>query len=119
MTTHPTPTLFLMGPQEIAHLPWQSLPGSSGVQTKVVYDAGDTVAGLLRLRPDAKEISHLHLHEDHHMWVLHGSVVIDDTELAAGSYLHVPARLTHTMRDCGPGSVVFFVFTPASSAYGN
>ena len=112
---YPTPTLFLMSPRNIDELPWEQLPGSSGVETKVVYDAGTTVAGLLRLRPGAGEVRHLHLHGDHHWWLLTGKVVIDDTELVTGSYLHVPARLNHTVRDCGPGSLLFFVFSPSEA----
>ena len=113
MTTHPSPTLFLVPQPRVADLPWEPLVGSVGVEHKVLYDAGGTVAGLLRLHAGAHEISHLHLHGEHHLWVLAGEICIDDTELPADSYLHVPAGLRHTIKDCGQGSLLFYAFCPA------
>src|SRR5690242_16717072 len=110
MTTyHPSPTLFLVPQGDVPGLRWEPLAGATGVDNKVVYDGGATVAGLLRLHPGGSELSHVHLAGEHHMWVLEGAVVIDDTTLAAGSYAHVPPRLTHTLRDVGDGSLLFYV----------
>ena len=114
MTNHPSPTLFMVPRQRLPELSWEPFVGSVGVEHKVLYESADTVAGLLRLHPGAHEISHLHLHGEHHVWVLGGSVCIDDTHLDADSYLHVPAGLWHTVEDDGSGSLLFYVFCPAT-----
>ena len=114
MTTHHySPTLFLVPHEQLPDLAWEPMTGATGVDHKVLYDAGETVAGLLRLRPGGIEPTHLHVDGEHHMWVLAGRVLIDDTALGAGSYLHVPARLTHRVQDDGEGSLVFYVYCPA------
>ena len=112
-TTHPSPTPFLVPQQRVDELRWEPFPGSTGVEHKVIYDMADTVAGLLRLSPGAEEVSHLHLHGEHHLWVLEGSVTVDETDLPAASYLHIPARLRHTVRGGADGGLVFYVFCPS------
>lgn len=114
VTTYPTPTLFALSQAMVEDIPWEAFVGSTDIDNKVLYLADGVVAGLLRLRPHAHELTHLHFHGEHHMWVLSGTVVIDDTELAAGSYLHVPSRLSHTLRDGGSGSLAFYLFVPSS-----
>lgn len=109
-TTHPSPTLYLVPRQRIADLAWEKFPGSSGVEHRVLYRDEGTVAGLLRLHPGAGELTHLHLHGEHHLWVLGGTVSVDDTTLPADSYMHVPSRLTHRVVDTGAGSLLFYVF---------
>lgn len=110
MTISPTPTLCAMPTHVVDDLPWEPLPGNVGVDNKSVFIGSGVVSGLLRLQPGAAESRHLHQHGEHHIWVLEGTVVVEDTELPVGSYLHVPQRLGHTMRDAGEGSVVFYVF---------
>jgi quercetin dioxygenase-like cupin family protein len=112
-TTHPSPTPFLIPQQRVDQLRWQPFPGSTGVDNKVIYDLEHTVAGLLRLRPGAEEIRHLHLHGEHHLWVLEGAINVDDTELSAASYVHIPARLRHTIGAGAEGALVFYVFCPS------
>ncbi|MGB8650766.1 MAG: cupin domain-containing protein [Mycobacteriales bacterium] len=110
MPTIPTPTLYAMPQEAVDALAWEPLAGNTGVSHKVIFLGDGVVAGLLRLAPGAKEVPHLHSDGEHHVWVLRGTVVADDTELSAGSYLHVPQRLLHTMRDAGEGSQLFYVF---------
>lgn len=110
MSTKPSPTTFTAPREVVDHLPWQPLPGCQGVSTKVVADVDGDVAGLLRLGPGAREVQHVHGHGSHHLWVLSGGVVVEDTSLPAGSYLHVPAGLVHDLRDAGEGSMLFYVF---------
>ena len=115
MTTHLNPTLFLVPRQRIGELPWEELPGANGVEHRVLYEDENSIAGLLRLHPGAGELTHLHIHGEHHLWVLDGTVSVDDTTLSADSYLHVPSRLAHRITDVGAGSLLFYVFcvTPA------
>jgi mannose-6-phosphate isomerase-like protein (cupin superfamily) len=113
MTTYPSPTLFALSRTMVDDLPWEPFVGSLDIDVKMLYVADGVVAGLLRLQPGARELTHLHFHGEHHLWVLSGAVVVDDTELVEGSYLHVPSRLAHTIRDGGAGSLAFYVFVPA------
>jgi hypothetical protein len=94
----------------VAELPWERFPGTEGVEHRILYRDDHTVAGLLRLHPGAGELTHVHLHGEHHLWVLGGSVTLDDTVLATDSYLHVPSRLSHRLVDLGAGSLLFYVF---------
>lgn len=118
MTTRPSPTVFAAPREAVDALPWQPLPGCQGVSTKVVVDVDGDVAGLLRLDPGAQEVQHVHGHGSHHLWVLSGAVVVEDTPLPTGSYLHVPAGLVHDLRDAGDGSTLFYVFSREPSPAG-
>lgn len=109
-TTYPSPTLFLVPDSHVADLPWEPLPASPGVEHKVLYTDGGAVAGLMRLTAGTHELTHAHVHGEHHLWVLSGSIVIDETALPAGSYVHVPDRLSHSIRDGGEGSLLFYVY---------
>jgi mannose-6-phosphate isomerase-like protein (cupin superfamily) len=111
VSTRPSPTVVVAPRDVVDQLPWQPLPGCQGVSTKVVTDVDGDVAGLLRLRPGAREVAHVHGHGSHHLWVLSGGVVVEDTPLPAGSYLHVPSGLVHDLRDTGSGSTLFYVFS--------
>lgn len=108
-------TIRLVPYSDVDKLPWHKLAGAVGVDCKTLYAAESAVAGLLRLRPGAEEPSHLHLDREHHLWVLAGSVTVGGTELVAGSYLHVPAGVRHTLHDGGTGSLLFYVHDQAAS----
>ena len=115
MNTGPTPTLFLVPRQRVGELAWQPFVGGHGVENRVLYDAGKTVAGLLRLHPGAAEVSHVHIEGEHHLWILAGTVRVDDTDLPADSYVHVPSHLPHRIVDAGQGSLMFYVFCPSTA----
>jgi quercetin dioxygenase-like cupin family protein len=112
-TIHPSPTLFAVPRARVAELAWDDLPAGVDVQTKVLYTTGRASAGLMRFKPGARELTHLHVEGEHHLWVIEGAIRIDGTVLEAGSYLHVPAHLAHTVEDVGSGSLTFYVFCPA------
>lgn len=111
MTTTVPATLFMVPPARAAELPWDVVPGDGGVQHRVLFEDGRTVAGLLRFHAGAEELKHIHVDGEHHLWVLEGGVTVDDTFLPSGSYLHVPAGLMHRVSDPGGGSLLFYVFT--------
>lgn len=114
MTTHPTPTLFAVPAARVAELGWDVVPAGHHVQTKVLYACDGVTTGLLRLAPGGDELPHQHVDGEHHLWVLTGEILVDDTPLPAGSYVHVPAHLAHTVRDAGTGSTAFYVYMPAT-----
>lgn len=108
--TRPSPTHCLVPSEVLDRMPWQPLPGCDGVSTKIIAEVDGDVVGLLRLRPGAREVPHLHGHGSHHLWVLSGGVVTEWTPLLEGSYAHVPPGLVHDLRDAGDGSTLFYVF---------
>lgn len=111
MTTTMPATLFMVPRHRVTELAWDLVPSDGGVQHRVLFQDGRSVAGLLRLHPGAGEVKHLHVDGEHHLWVLEGLVSVDDTSLPAGSYLHVPAGLLHRVTDAGGGSLLFYVFS--------
>lgn len=112
MTTSPTPTLFALDRDRIHELPWEDFVGGHGVRQKVLYTDAAAVSGLLTFAPGAAELTHMHWEGEHHMWVLRGALVADDTRLESGSYLHVPAHLWHNIAAGNEGCQVFYVFCP-------
>lgn len=114
MTTHPSPTLFAVPRSHVDVLPWEAFPAGHHVQTKVLYTSEGVTAGLLRLDPGARELTHLHRDGEHHLWVQSGELIVEGTRLGAGSYVHVPAHLAHTVEDGGYGSTAFYVFCPST-----
>ena len=115
MSTTPTPTLFALVPERVAELRWEAFPGAHGVDHKMLYCYGEVTAGMLRFQPHARELRHVHADGEHHLWVVSGEIEADETALPAGSYLHVPSHLLHTVADTGQGSVVFYVYTPVTA----
>jgi len=113
VTTHPSPTLFAVPRERVSDLPWDDMPAGVHVATKLLYTTGRASAGLMRFQPGSRELTHQHVSGEHHLWVLSGTIRIEGTELPAGSYVHVPAHLAHTVEDGGSGSTAFFVFCPA------
>ena len=114
MTTHPTPTLFAVPASRVAELVWDRVPAGDDVHTKSLYSCDRVSSGLLRFGPGGRELPHQHVDGEHHLWVLSGEILVDDTPLPAGSYIHVPAHLAHTVRDAGEGSTAFYVYMPSA-----
>ena len=113
---HQESTLFLVPQVRVDALGWEPLPGSRGVEHRAVYLGERVVAGQLRMAPGGGEAAHLHGRGEHHLWVLSGAVVIDDTRLEAGSYVHVPAHVLHELVDAGAGSLLLYVSTGAGAS---
>ena len=93
--------LTRLSAEEVAGLPWEDLHGIPDATTRVLWRAAGSMAGVLRLAPGARLGEHAHVHGHHHVWVLSGTVGVDDRELPAGSYVHVPAGRPHALRAVG------------------
>ena len=111
---HPSPVPVLLSERQIAEMPWEPLPGSSGVRIKQICTGPGWATGLLQLAPGAKEPAHVHADSDHHLWVLAGSAWTESTHVGVGSYLHLPAGLRHELVDEGNGCTLLYVCTPTS-----
>jgi len=112
MTSHPSPTLFAVDHHRVQELDWASFPAGDGVRQKALYTDGPVTAGLLLFGPDARELTHMHRDGEHHIWVLRGSLLVDETRLEAGSYLHVPSHLWHSITAGAAGCQAFYVYCP-------
>ena len=89
-------------------LPWEVLPGiGEGVDHKVLWRSGDSVAGVMRLAVGGSVAPHAHRVAHHHLWIIDGSIEVLATILGAGSYVHVPAGVKHGMVNRGDGEATF------------
>ena len=93
---------------EVESLPWEALPTiGSGVRHKVLWRAGDSVAGVMEIDEGGRVNSHSHSNAHHHLWVLEGDVSVHGSSLGSGSYAHVPAGVEHELVNVGTGSCRF------------
>jgi len=112
-TTTNTQETLVLGPGEVAALPWRPLAGIAGVPDRVLWQdpAGKSLAGLRHLDPDGRVLPHLHLRASHHLWVASGSCTIDGRRLDAGSYGFVPAGRSHGIEQVGrAGCLLFYMY---------
>jgi quercetin dioxygenase-like cupin family protein len=89
-------------------LPWEDLPAiGEGVRHKVLWRSGSSVAGLMRLARGGFVGPHAHRRAHHHLWVVDGEIEVLAVVLGTGSYVHVPAGVTHSMTNRGDGPATF------------
>jgi quercetin dioxygenase-like cupin family protein len=96
--------------QDLDERPWEPFSGMSHVHVKYLFSTPHSVAGVMKIDAGSDEARRVHVGGQHHVWVADGVVDFDGEQLGPGSYLHVPAGMTHTMaaedRDC----TLFFVY---------
>jgi quercetin dioxygenase-like cupin family protein len=93
---------------ELANEPWEELPGIEGATHKVLWQAGATVIGLIRVEAGKSKPEHTHHGAHHHMLITRGSCVMLGRHLDEGSYVYVPPGTPHAVTDVGPEGVEFF-----------
>lgn len=111
MSVELMPGFAVLTGQDVERLPWQPFGGMPRVHVRYLLTTPDTVAGLMRLDGGAHEVRHVHVGGQHHAWIVEGNVRFDNSDLDQGSYLHVPAGMTHTMEAGAAGCTLFFVFS--------
>lgn len=79
-------------------LAWHPLDGYEGVEYKLLWKSGKSVAGLMRLAPGAAVTRHAHVRSHHHLWVVDGSVEVLGEVVGPGTYVHIPAKVDHGLR---------------------
>lgn len=93
---------------EIEALPWEPLREiGSGVQHKVLWRTGDSVAGVMELAPGGQVNAHVHARSHHHLWVVEGELAVHGTPLGPGSFAHVPEGVEHELVNVGDGPCRF------------
>jgi quercetin dioxygenase-like cupin family protein len=87
---------------------WQPMQQmGTGVSHKVLWQAGHSVAGIMRIEPHGQVEWHSHRAAHHHIWVLEGTVDVAGTLLGPGSYAHVPAGVDHRLAAVGAAPTTF------------
>jgi hypothetical protein len=82
-------------------LAWHPLDPYEGVDYKLLWQSGKSVAGLMRIGPGAMVTSHAHIRSHHQMWVVDGTVEMLGAVVGAGTYVHIPSRVDHSIRAVG------------------
>lgn len=82
-------------------LAWHPLEEYEGVEYKLLWRSGGSVAGLMRIAPDGEVTPHAHVRSHHHLWVTDGTVDVLDQEVGPGTYVHIPAGVDHSIRAMG------------------
>lgn len=107
----PAPTATFADTATIEALPWLPLEGFDGVTYKLLWRSGKSVAGIMHIPPGSEVPVHRHLYSHHDMWVLAGEAEMIGRPAAAGTYLHVPAGVDHSIRPVGPdGCTVLYLY---------
>ncbi len=101
-------------PEDIEALDWHDMEGYPGVSYKLLWEAGFSRAGVLRVPPGVEMAPHAHEQGHHHVWVLAGSANILDRPVVAGTYVHIPGGLAHGVSAVGPdGCTMLYLYTEA------
>jgi quercetin dioxygenase-like cupin family protein len=82
-------------------LPWKPLEPYAGVDHKLLWRSGKSVAGLMRIAPGDGVTPHAHVLSHHHMWVVDGMAEMLGERVGPGTYVHIPARVDHSVRAVG------------------
>ena len=92
-------------------LAWHPLDDYEGVDYKLLWRSGGSVAGLMRLAPGG--VVHAlrpHVRAHHHLWVTDGTVEVLDEQVGPGAYVHIPAGVDHSMRTVGGRACTMLYF---------
>jgi quercetin dioxygenase-like cupin family protein len=93
---------------ELSAQPWEELRGIEGATHKVLWQAGATVIGLIRVEAGRSKPEHTHHGAHHHMLITRGSCVMLGQRVDEGSYIYVPPGVAHAVDDVGADGVEFF-----------
>ena len=97
--------------ESIEAMPWEPFGTVGGVRQRVLWKAGDSYAGLMRLEPGASVASHTHRRAHHHVWVVNGECTTLGAPVTEGAYVHVPAGVRHEIEGVGPnGCTLFYMY---------
>lgn len=97
----PRPHATLVTSRAAEALTWRPLEPYEGVDYKLLWRSGKSVAGLMRIDAGAIVARHAHVRSHHHMWVVDGAVEMLGEVVGPGAYAHIPARVDHELRAVG------------------
>ncbi len=109
--------LRLLDAATVEGLRWEPLEGRAGVFQKVLWKAGSTVLGLMRLDPDVTDPAHTHLGAHHHIWVVSGTGRVCGRTLTTGSYAYIPPGTEHETVAGPDGFTFFYTYRPLDTEH--
>lgn len=95
------PVATFVSPEAAEALAWHPLDDYEGVEYKLLWRSGKSVAGLMHIAPGGAVTPHAHVRSHHHLWVLDGTAEVLDKQARPGTYVHIPARVDHSIRAVG------------------
>jgi hypothetical protein len=114
MDSSPTATThaaLAFGPAEIAGISWEPLlTVGQGVEHRVLWRSGTSMAGIMRIAPGGEVWRHAHRRAHHHLWVLDGRGSTIGHGLEPGAYVHIPAGVEHGIEASTEGSGLTFLY---------
>lgn len=111
MTTSITGPPVVLTAAQIDERPSTPLGDDPAVTHRVLWQDGESMAGVLTLEAGHRLGEHAHRVNHHHLWVLSGGATILGTEVGPGSYVHVPARVDHDIDATSTeGCTVFYLY---------
>ena len=102
------PEAVVLDAAAVDGLSWRRLSGMGQARSKLVWRAGDSVAGVMEVDPHGVVPAHVHPGTHHHVWVLSGRCSILGSELGPGAYVHIPAGVEHSITGVGADGCRFF-----------
>jgi quercetin dioxygenase-like cupin family protein len=106
-TTMPT----VLSAAAIESAPFEPLGPMPGVVHKVLWRDETSMAGVLKVDGGHRLGAHTHRANHHHIWVLDGEATILGTEMAPGSYAHIPSGIEHDIdASATAGCTVFYLY---------
>jgi mannose-6-phosphate isomerase-like protein (cupin superfamily) len=98
-------------PAAVARQAWHHLESFDGVDYKLLWRSGKSVAGLMRVAPGSEVSPHAHVLSHHHLWVLEGEADMVGERVGPGTYVHIPAGVEHGITGVGPeGCTVVYLY---------
>lgn len=86
----------------------EQLSGMGQTRSKLLWRAGDSIAGVMEVDPHGELPTHVHRDAHHHVSVLSGRCRILGSELGPGAYVHIPAGVDHGVTGVGADGCRFF-----------
>ena len=109
----------LVTPTAADALAWHPLGPYDGVDYKLLWRSGKSVAGLMRVAPGGVVTPHAHVRSHHHLWVIDGAAEMLGERVGPGTYVHVPAGVEHGLRPLGEAAcTVLYLYLRDESAPG-
>jgi quercetin dioxygenase-like cupin family protein len=110
-TMAPVAPPVVLTQEMIENLPEQPLGDLPGVRRRVLWQDGESEAGVLEIEPGQHLGTHAHRSNHHHFWVLSGRAVVLGHELTPGSYVHIPHGIDHDIdATLTEGCSVFYLY---------
>jgi quercetin dioxygenase-like cupin family protein len=104
--------------QEIDRTAPRAFGSITGVQHRVLWTDGESIAGVMTVEHGCRLGLHVHRANHHHLWMVSGRAAILGRTVGPGSYVHIPSGVEHDIDATSTeGCTVYYLYqAPASRA---